>query len=261
MRVHSREKPFGCRYCCKCFPTKSSCTTHQRLHTGERPYMCQVCGQQFTASSNLINHNKRKHPPTFSHSTTSSTSPPPTSSPIHSPRGSTTTTCPLQSTHHHFKCMHCHRDFTNEHEWRLHLQHAHNPAQVASPPSTLRSNTLSYATPHLSASSPTKSSISSFHTLTHTTPHFPTLSHFTLNSSAPQTPLPSTRADVDITGTVTAMRHLSLLSATPNFTHTISTFKTITPTPTTNTNNSIHTTTFDTTLIDTKPIPQHQNHL
>nr|CDS30128.1 zinc finger protein 84 [Hymenolepis microstoma]CDS31308.1 zinc finger protein 84 [Hymenolepis microstoma] len=193
LRVHSREKPFGCQYCRKCFPTKSSSTNHQRLHTGERPFVCQVCGRKFTASSNLINHNKRKHhhppPPPPPHTPT----PRPPSFPILSPPPSTPTTCQPQATQPPFICMRCHRAFTTECAWRLHRQLPHLVLQFASPPPTLRSHGMA-----------TLSSTLKFRQLHHHHLHLP-----------PSSPLsfPPSPADDDFAGAATPMTHSSLILA------------------------------------------------
>nr|CDS34681.1 hypothetical protein HmN_000930500 [Hymenolepis microstoma] len=171
------------------------------------------------------------------------TTPPPpllTSSTIHSPPSSVPTTCPPQPNQLHFICMCCLRAFSTERRWRLHIPFPHPASQSASPPALPKSYGMAYAAPPLITSTPNNYSICSFHTPTHSTPHFPTFKHFTFNfqtplTSPPSSPLPppspplsfpSSRADA---GATTPIACSSLLSAAPNFKHITSTHGTITP--------------------------------
>ncbi|VDN98010.1 unnamed protein product [Rodentolepis nana] len=125
------------------------------------------------------------------------------------------------------------------------------------PPTSHHSTTTS--PPHPPASSPIRFPRGSITTICPSQSTSLHLSHFTLNSSTLSAPFPPSRTSVDATGTDIAMTHLSLLSTTPNFTHTTAALKIITPI--TNTNNSIHATSSNSTFIAIKSILQHQNHL
>lgn len=54
--VHTKEKPFECKYCGKTFPRADAFKNHSRIHTKERPFKCEECGDTFPRPETLKVH-------------------------------------------------------------------------------------------------------------------------------------------------------------------------------------------------------------
>nr|CUU99869.1 hypothetical transcript [Hymenolepis microstoma] len=226
---------------------------------------------------------RRQHHQCASHSSASTTAfptasptpfPPPSPNPppialLYPPASISISISPPQANQLRFQCMGCHRDFTTEYAWRSHLQFLHPPSQLASPPAILASHGVAFMAPPLPTSTPKKFSPCLLHTKTHSA--LPSsVTHTAPNSPSPHTsppsplkPLPPSPSSLHAahggthahaTGDATAMSCSRFLSASPQFTQTISTINSITTTNTTTT----------TIKPADKPIhhllPRHQRH-
>merc|ERR1712224_976141 len=56
IKYHNRKKSNKCEICSKCFTTVGNLKMHNRVHSGEKPYTCEVCSKSFSQSSHLKNH-------------------------------------------------------------------------------------------------------------------------------------------------------------------------------------------------------------
>ncbi|XP_026582056.1 zinc finger protein 724-like [Pseudonaja textilis] len=52
----TREKPYKCLECGKCYNESDSLTSHNRIHTGEKPFKCIECGKSFKDVCRLTLH-------------------------------------------------------------------------------------------------------------------------------------------------------------------------------------------------------------
>ncbi|XP_075186061.1 gastrula zinc finger protein XlCGF66.1-like [Anomaloglossus baeobatrachus] len=57
-KTHTKAKTFLCIECGKCYRNKPNLVHHLRTHTGEKPYSCPECGRCFTRKSQLVTHVK-----------------------------------------------------------------------------------------------------------------------------------------------------------------------------------------------------------
>uniref|UniRef100_A0A182K750 Protein krueppel n=1 Tax=Anopheles christyi TaxID=43041 RepID=A0A182K750_9DIPT len=59
-RVHSNEKPYGCKYCEKWFKSTKSLKTHELIHQGVK-FPCTMCDKIYTYKSLLNMHIRKCH--------------------------------------------------------------------------------------------------------------------------------------------------------------------------------------------------------
>ncbi|XP_060536211.1 zinc finger protein 62 homolog [Cylas formicarius] len=57
-KVHTRERPFKCNVCNKCFLTGSVYYQHRLIHTNDRRYGCDICKKRFFRADALNNHRR-----------------------------------------------------------------------------------------------------------------------------------------------------------------------------------------------------------
>ena len=71
IRIHTRLRPFSCRFCDKSFAQSGACTSHEDAIHLHRRYFCLVdnCTTSFTLCSNGIAHLKNVHNITSNYST------------------------------------------------------------------------------------------------------------------------------------------------------------------------------------------------
>ncbi|XP_069556067.1 zinc finger protein 239-like isoform X1 [Brachyistius frenatus] len=58
LRMHMKEKPYGCSTCCMSFCSSEALLDHSHAHTGERPYQCESCKKGFASAVKLALHRR-----------------------------------------------------------------------------------------------------------------------------------------------------------------------------------------------------------
>ena len=56
--VDGNDVGLECRFCGKCWRSRSALAVHERRHTGEKPYACGVCGQRFSEIGSMKFHER-----------------------------------------------------------------------------------------------------------------------------------------------------------------------------------------------------------
>ncbi|XP_071109035.1 uncharacterized protein [Haliotis cracherodii] len=110
--VHSGIRKYECSYCDKAFKQLSHLQQHQRIHTGEKPYRCNQdgCDRAFAQLSNL-QHHLRNHDDQVK-----------------------------KATNKQFKCVICHRSYTNESSLKSHTLKMHIHIKPIESPDDLNSH-------------------------------------------------------------------------------------------------------------------------
>ncbi|KAF7280946.1 hypothetical protein GWI33_005279 [Rhynchophorus ferrugineus] len=60
--IHTNDRRYGCEICSKRFFRADALNNHKRIHTDERPYPCSVCGRQFRQKGDRNKHVRTQHP-------------------------------------------------------------------------------------------------------------------------------------------------------------------------------------------------------
>ncbi|KAK9709351.1 Zinc finger, C2H2 type [Popillia japonica] len=60
--IHTNDRRYGCDICQKRFFRADALNNHRRIHTDERPYPCDICGRQFRQKGDRNKHVRTQHP-------------------------------------------------------------------------------------------------------------------------------------------------------------------------------------------------------